>query len=435
MELSRTELMPGVFLSYLYSDKFKTACLSATLLCQLRRDTASMNALTPFVLRRGTTRYPDMEQLSRRLDELYGMIIEPVVRRIGEIQCVGFYGSFPEPDYLPGGEPLLEQASELLGQLLLSPATRGGLLLPQYVDSERDKLVDLIRSQINDKRGYAIQRCIQEMCCCEDFSVSRYGGEEDAEGISYKKLSKHYRAMLQTCPVELFYCGKSPEAKVASALRDALGPMPRGEIDYDIGTDVRMNALADHIRYVEERMDVTQGKLVLGFRLGECMQEPDVAALNVFNCVYGSGVTSKLFVNVREKLSLCYYANSAVLVHKGLMLVHSGIDFEKYDQAKDEIFAQLEAVKRGDFTEDELSAAKRGVASDLRSVMDGQGELEGYYLSQALDGLDYSPMELAEMVERVTKQDVVDIANSVECDLVYFMKGDAEEAEEAEDAD
>ena len=432
MEITRTEIMPGVWLSHLRTDKFKSACLSLNLLSQLSRETASMNALIPFVLRRGATGYEDMEKISARLDELYGTAIEPVVRRIGEIQCVGFFASIPEGDFLPGKENVLRPACDLLGRLLLSPATRGGLLLPQYVDSEKEKLIELIRSQINDKRGYAVKRCIEEMCCYEDFSVSRFGSEDECENINYKKLSKHYKKLLQTSPVEVFYCGQADAASVRSALRDALSPMPRGEINYDLGTDVRMNAVEDKVRYVEEELDVTQGKLVMGFRLGECMEEPDIPAIYVFNCVFGGGTTSKLFMNVREKLSLCYYASSSCLIHKGIMLVHSGIDFDKFDAVRDEIFSQLETVKRGEISDEELNAAKRGVASDLRAMMDSQGELAGFWLSQALDGLDYGPMELAELVCDVTKEDVVKIANSVECDLIYFLKGGAEEAEDAE---
>ena len=427
MEFNRTELMPGVFLSHLRSDKFKTACMSVTLLTQLRRETAAMNAIIPYVLRRGTTRYGDMEQLSRRMDELYGAAVEPVVRRIGEIQCIGFYGSFPEPDYLPGGEALLGDTCALMAQLLLDPVTRGGLLLPQYVDSEREKLLYIIRSRVNDKRRYALMRCIEEMCCYEDFAVSQFGSESEAENIHYKKLTRHYRELIQTCPVEIFYGGKTDFKAVSAAMHDAFSAMPRGEIDYDIGTDLRMNAVEDHVRFVEEEMDVTQGKLVLGFRLGECMEEPDIPALYVFNAVYGSGATSKLFMNVREKLSLCYYASSAVYLHKGIMLVSSGIEFDKLDAARDEILAQLDSVRWGEITDDELRSAKKSVASDLCAVQDSIGELEGFYLSQALDGLDYGPAELAALAEDVTKEDVQAIAESIECDLIYFLKGSGEE--------
>lgn len=432
MDISREEILPGVELTCLRSDKFKTACLSLSLLTQLKRETASMNALIPLVLRRGTTQYPDMEALSKKLDELYGTAIEPVVRRIGEIQCIGFYASIPETDFLPGRQDVLCDTAELMGQLLLSPVTRGGLLLPDYVESEREKMAELIRSRVNDKRGYAMLRCMEEMCCYEDYAVSRFGSEADCESIHYQKLTRHYRSILQTSPIEIFYCGRADSRRVARVFRDALSMLPRGEIDYDIGTDVRMNAVEAQPRYVEEEMNVSQGKLVIGFRLGDVMEEPDIAAIYVFNSVFGSGSTSKLFVNVREKLQLCYYAGSSVDIHKGIMLVSSGIEFDKFDAAKAEILSQLDEMKNGNITDDELNAAKSGIASALRSGMDSQGELEGFFLSQTLAGLDYGPMELAQLVEEVTKDSVVSVAKSVECDLVYFLKGSGEAAEDEE---
>lgn len=432
MDISREEILPGVELTCLRSDKFKTACLSLSLLTQLKRETASMNALIPLVLRRGTTQYPDMEALSKKLDELYGTAIEPVVRRIGEIQCIGFYASIPETDFLPGRQDVLCDTAELMGQLLLSPVTRGGLLLPDYVESEREKMAELIRSRVNDKRGYAMLRCMEEMCCYEDYAVSRFGSEADCESIHYQKLTRHYRSILQTSPVEIFYCGRADSRRVARVFRDALSMLPRGEIDYDIGTDVRMNAVEAQPRYVEEEMNISQGKLVIGFRLGDVMEEPDIAAIYVFNSVFGSGSTSKLFVNVREKLQLCYYAGSSVDIHKGIMLVSSGIEFDKFDAAKAEILSQLDEMKNGNITDDELNAAKSGIASALRSGMDSQGELEGFFLSQTLAGLDYGPMELAQLVEEVTKDSVVSVAKSVECDLVYFLKGSGEATEDEE---
>lgn len=432
MELTRSEILPGVWLNHLRSEKFKTACLSLSLLTQLKRETAAMNALIPYVLRRGTARFPDMEALSARMEELYGTAVEPAVRKIGEIQCLGFYASIPEGEFLPGGQNVLHDAAELLGQLLLAPATRGGLLLPQYVDSEKEKLLDRIRSRVNYKSSYALSRCVEEMCCCEDFAVSRLGGEDECEAINYKKLTKQYHTLLQQSPVEIFYCGRAAEKELRTALRDALITLPRGEIDYEIGTDLRMNALEDRPRFVEEELDVNQGNLVIGWRLGDCMEDPDQAAILVFNAVYGGGTSSKLFRNVREKLQLCYHAGSLADTHKGLLLVSSGIDFDKLEPARDEIFAQLEAMRRGEITEEELSAARAGVASDLRAMTDSQGELEGFLLAQTLDGLEYGPLELAALGEDVTKEDVVRIAQSVDCDLIYFLKGGKPEDEDGE---
>ena len=243
MEVNRVEIRPGVWLNHLREDKFKTACFSVSLLSQLSRETASMNALIPFVLRRGTGSYPTMEALNARFEELYGTAIEPIVRKIGEIQCCGFFASFAEDSFLPEGESILRDVIALTLDMLLSPVTRGGLLLPAYVESERDNLLDLIASRVNNKRSYAITRCVEEMCCCEDFAVSRYGDEDSCRSINYKKLSRHYRTLLQTSPVEIFYCGRASLKTVRSLVRDQLTTLPRGELDDEIGTEIRMNAL------------------------------------------------------------------------------------------------------------------------------------------------------------------------------------------------
>lgn len=427
METVRKEILPGVWLTALENDKFKTGCLSISLLTQLDRETAAMNALIPYVLRRGSRNHTDMQALATELDGLYGSYIEPVVRKIGEIQCIGFLASFADDKYLPDGSGVFESIANLCGEILLAPCTKGGLLLPEYVDSEKDKLLDSIRSRLNDKRSWALQRLIEQMCCYEPFAVSRLGTEDTAENIYYQKLTKHYRSLIMTCPIEIFYCGSLGADTVAEKLSDAFSGMPRGEIDYDIGTDIRMNAVEESVREFNDELSVTQGKLVMGYRLGDCMEDPDIAALYVFNAVFGGCVTSKLFMNVREKLSLCYYASSLVDLHKGLMIVSSGVDFDKFSAAKDEICAQLEAIRRGEVTDDELLAAKKSVASDLRATLDSQYNLEGFYLANTIDGLDFDPEELAEAVECVELQAVVDIANSVVGDAVYYLRGNGEE--------
>ena len=429
METVRTELIPGVWLTALRSDKFKTGCLSINLLTQLKRETAAFNAVLPFVLRRGTRFHPDMQTIAAELDSLYGTGVEPIVRKIGEIQCIGFYASFPDHKYLPAGSEVFEKTANLSCEMLLAPNTRGGLFLPAYVESEKEKLLELIRSRVNEKRSYAHFRLLEQMCCYEDYAVSRFGTEDTAESIYYQKLTKYYHSLISASPVEIFYCGSMEASKVANILSDALSGMTRGEINYDIGTDIRMNAVEDKVRSFVDEMSVTQGKLVMGFRLGECMEEPDLAPIYVFNAVYGSGVTSKLFMNVREKLSLCYYASSLVDTHKGLMLVSSGVDFDKVDEAKSEILAQLEAVKSGDISDEELEAARRSVASDLCACLDSQGELEGFYLANTIDGLEFSPDELAALVCDVSREDVIKIASSVVLDAEYFLRGGGEDNE------
>ena len=434
MDIRREELLPGVFLSTLQTDKFKSDCLSLSLLTQLDRETVSENALLPRVLARGSVYHPDMDAVSAACDQLYGARIIPCVRKMGEILAVGFYAGFIADRFAPKGEKLLEPVAALLGELLLSPATKGGLLRKDYVESEKEKLIDDIRAKINDKRSYAVDRMVEEMCAYEDYGCDDMGSEASAEAVGYVELTRWYHDLLQTAPVELFYCGGADHRRVAAAVKDALLTLPRGELNYELGTDIRMNAVEAEPRFFEEALDVTQGKLCLGFRLGDCMEDPDFAAIRVFNAIYGGSVTSKLFLNVREKRSLCYYASSGCDSHKGILLVSSGIDFEKLDEARDEILAQLEAVKAGDFTDDELQAARKGVAGELRGLTDSPGALENFYLSQTLKGLDYGPMELAALCETVSREDVVAVASGIELDTVYFLRG-TEDEEDDDDAE
>ncbi|MBR7081559.1 MAG: insulinase family protein, partial [Oscillospiraceae bacterium] len=305
---ARTEIMPFVNLTCIRTNKFKTGCMSVNLLTKLDRSTASQNALIPHVLRRGTAAHPDMEAIAKTLDELYGARIEPIVRKRGEVQSIGFYADFADDDFLPDGESVLERTCELMGEILLSPKTRGGRLVAEYVDSERTNLIDDIRSDINDKRHYAMTRLIETMCSKEAYGTPRLGTEATAKKITAAGLTKRYMELLESSAVEIIYCGSADEKRVSLAVKRAFAGLPRGEIARDIGTEVLMDRAGEKVRIVTERLDVTQGKLAIGFRLGEIMAAPNYAAIAVFNAIYGASATSKLFMNVRERLSLCYYA-------------------------------------------------------------------------------------------------------------------------------
>ncbi len=437
MDVSRREILPGVFLTALRTDKFKYDCLSVNLLTQLKRETVVMNALLPRVLLRGSAFHPDMDAISALKDELYGANVFSSVRKKGEILCVGLCAGFLADRFVPDGEALLGPVARLTGELLLSPATKGGLLRRDYVESEKSKLIDDIRAKINDKRSYAADRLIREMCCYEDYGCDDLGLEEDADAVGYVELTRYYHSLLQTAPVEIFYCGAADPKRVADACTDALITLPRGEIDYDLGTDVRMNAVTAQPREFDESMDVAQGQLALGFRLGECMEDPDFAAIGVFSSLYGGSTTSKLFMNVREKLSLCYSIAASCDTFKGIMLVTAGIAPADRERAQAEILAQLEAVKRGDFTDDELISARKDLVGALRAAEDSPGVLEGFYLSQTLKGLDYGPAEFAALCELVSREDIMAVSAGIELDSVYFLHGespDPDEEEVAEDA-
>ena len=256
MEYFREELFPCVSLTAVQTDKFKTGCMTAYLLTQLHRETAAENAVLPYVLRRGTKSLPDMRRISERLDALYGAEIEPSVRKLGEIQAVGFYAGFAEDAFLPGETDVLGEVISLLSELWLSPATRGGLFLPAYVDSEREQLVERIERVKNDKRSWAFRRLRENMCA---YATGAYGTADEAGSIHYVKLTKHYKELLAVSPMEIFYCGSRPGKEVAAMLREAFALLPRGEIDLDLGIDIRMNAVEEKPRYFTEEDEISQG--------------------------------------------------------------------------------------------------------------------------------------------------------------------------------
>lgn len=427
MHFYRDEILPNVYLTALKTDKFKTGCLSATLLTPLTRESAAAHASIPYILRRGTASLPDMDALSARLDNLYGATLEPVIRKLGEIHALGFRATFCEDKYLPEETDMLEDMAQLLAEVWLRPNTKGGLFRPAYVESEREKLAQRIESAMNDKTRYAVTRMIEKMCPYEEYAVGPLGNKNDAQDIHYVGLTKDYRAMLAASPLELFYCGCADPRQVHRALENAFLTMSRGEIDEDLGTDIRMNTVEEDVRYFEEELDVTQGKLAVGFRLGECMEDPDQAALLVFNAVFGGSPASRLFEHVRQEKSLCYHVSSSMDIHKGILLAVAGIDFDQYDAALREILAQLEDLKQANITQQELDAAKNYVAGRYRALSDGPVSLEDYYLGQTVLGLEYSPEELAALVEDVTAEEVTAIAQSVQCDVVYFLRGEDDE--------
>ena len=418
MEVTRTKLAEGVYLTYLPAQKFKTSLLSAQFVTPLREETASAYALLPSVLRRGTVSCPDMGSLSARLDELYGARIETTVRKKGENQCVGFVASLIDDSFAPGGEKLLEPVAELLGELICDPVTERGRFVPSYFESEKTNLLDAIRSLVNDKRDYADSRLLREICAGEPYGIPRLGGEAGAESVQPKQLYALYQELISTARLELIYSGSAPQRRVEQALLSALAALPRDQVR-DIAL-YRPHPARQEVLRVEESLDVTQGKLGMGFACGS----DDYAAMMVGNTLFGGSSNSKLFMNVREKLSLCYYASSLYHRQKRLITVSSGIEFQNFQRAYDEILAQLEAVKNGKLEDWEMEGAQSTLLNAYASMEDSQGKLENFYLGQAATGQSETPEELADQVREVTGERVHRAMETVRLDTVYFLRGE-----------
>lgn len=423
MEVIQKTLLPGVTLTALRTDKFKSSYLSLTLMAPMDTKTVTANALLPSVLRRGTRTYPDTQALSAALDDLCGGTLEARVRQQGEAQCIGFAGSFLDDAFSPDGTPILEPAAALMGELLLAPATEQGIFRADYVSGEGKNLADRIRAQINEKRQYSIKRLTEQMCADEPYGIDKLGFAEEAISLSPQQLWDRYQTLLRTAPIALYYCGSAPVERVEQALKNALQGLPERQVE-QITACAEEEKPVEKVRCFEDALDVTQGKLALGWRTGGItIRSEEYPALLVLNAVYGGTTTSKLFMNVRERLSLCYFASSMLDKQKGLMVVSSGIEFEQYERAKEEILAQFKACVTGDFTEQELEAGRRAIISSLTSCKDSQGRLEDYWLGQNAAGLRVKPEELADAVAKVTAEQVIAAAEKMELDAIYFLKG------------
>ena len=415
----RTEILPGVYLTAVQSDKFKTGCFSLNLLRPMKKEEAAANALIPSVLLRGSETCPDIASISAKLDELYGASVGTLVRKKGEVQLVGFYCDYVQDEYVD--EPVFAPVMAFLAELLLHPRLENGAFPEAVVDSEKLNLENAMLSRINDKRTYAASQLIRTMCAGQPYGIPRIGEPDDLKNITAKSLYAHYRDLLATSRVELFYMGSlSPEA-VTKVLQTVLAELPRAEVFVPVGTTPA--PAARPVQEKTERLDVTQGKLSLGFFTDITAKDPRYPALVLAATVFGGGATSKLFTNVREKMSLCYYASASFEKFKGVLSVSSGVEFSKLETAKTEILRQLEACKAGDITDDELESARGYLVSDLKIAMDSPGRLDDYYMGQILLEQDGTMEDLASAIARVTKQEAADAIQALRLDTIYALEG------------
>ena len=415
----RTEILPGVYLTAVQSDKFKTGCFSLNLLRPMKKEEAAANALIPSVLLCGSETCPDIASISAKLDELYGASVGTLVRKKGEVQLVGFYCDYVQDEYVD--EPVFAPVMAFLAELLLNPRLENGAFPEAVVDSEKLNLENAMLSRINDKRTYAASQLIRTMCAGQPYGIPRIGDPDDLTEITAKSLYAHYRDLLATSRVELFYMGSlSPEA-VTKVLQTVLADLPRAEAFVPVGTTPA--PAARPVQEKTERLDVTQGKLSLGFFTDITAKDPRYPALVLAATVFGGGATSKLFTNVREKMSLCYYASASFEKFKGVLSVSSGVEFSKLETAKTEILRQLEACKAGDITDDELESARGYLVSDLKIAMDSPGRLDDYYMGQILLEQDGTMEDLASAIARVTKQEAADAIQALRLDTIYALEG------------
>lgn len=416
----------GINLYYIPVTKFKTLAVSINFHRPLRKEEASLNALLADVMRRGSEKYPDAIAISNYLQELYGAYFDVDVRRKGEDQILSFMMNTVSDQYLPDGGSA-EKALDMLFDMALCPLVQGGAFKKDYVEQEKVNLINDIEAIINDKRTYSVWRLVELMCEGDNYGVHELGTVEDVKRITPEMLYQHYLKVIKEGPIDIFVTGDTDIGKICTYAGEKFAdirPTKHGYPETDL-----YRSKWDSLEQITERFDVTQAKLCVGCRTGIGPLDDQYPALMVYNGILGSGAHSKLFNNVREKLSLAYYAASRLERFKGMMVISSGIEITNKQKALDEIFVQMDAMKQGDISDYEFDATIKSIVNSLRSLGDDIGYLEDYYLGQVVTGTKTSLSDFAEQIQRVTPEDVVKVAQQVKPELVYFLTAKGEGAE------
>ena len=417
------ELMPGVTLRCCPDHRFKQGGLSLQMVRPMCREEAGLNALIPAVLLRGSVDHPDLRSITLKLDELYGASVSTLVRRVGDYQTTGLFCGFMDDRFAMPGDKVMEPMLRFLGELLLKPCTRDGAFLPEIVESEKKNLIATIESERNDKRAYAMAQLFRAMCREDSYGVPRLGEKEQVAAITARALYDHYQKILKESRMELFYVGSASLEQVAALVKPVLEQIERNYVNLP---DMKPFSGDGEGQVITEQMEVAQAKLCMGFVTPITNRQEEFAAMQVCNTIFGSGMTSKLFMNVREKLSLCYSVGSAYYSSKGIVTVSAGIDADQEEKARTEILRQLDACRSGDITDEELGAAREAILSALRATHDSPGAIENYYATGAISGMAMTPERYADAVRRVTREQVAAAARSMKLHTTYFLKGVAE---------
>ncbi len=413
------ELLPGITLRYIQATRFKQGCLTIQFLRPMRAEEAGLNALIPAILLRGCRDYPDLKRITERLDDLYGASIGTLVRRIGDYQTSGFYCGFIEDRFALDGDEILKPMTQLIADLLLEPLEEDGGFSQDFTESEKRNLISAIESERSNKGAYTAGKLLKILCANDSFGVPRLGEIPQIQAIDHMSAMRHYRQMLLESPVEIFYVGSAELDTVAELLRPIFAQLQRNLIP------LPPQSAYQHTpgREESETQQIAQAHLSMGFVTPITSLDPRFAAMQVCNSIFGGSMTSKLFMQVREKMSLCYAIGSGYYGSKGIMTVNAGIDTAQEQAVKEAIFAQLEACRSGQITDSELSSAKESILSGLRSIYDSPGAMEGFFSTASISGLNRTPESYSAQIRAVTAQDVAQAAQTLCYHSTFFLRG------------
>lgn len=422
----------GINIYNIKSDRFKTNTISIFFQDNLNENSAAMNALFPSVLRRGTQNLPTLKDINLYLEELYGAVFDCGIAKKGERQIIHFFFEYLSDKYANEENRNFEGALEFLLDIVYRPFLKEEAFHPEYVEQEKTNLKMLIKSRTNDKVQYSMDRCYELMCREEPFGLYEYGTLEQIEKITPAELYKHYRDKVATLPADIFITGQLEDSDI-EFLKSKVSSIERG-VTKGLTAGI-VKKYVDTVSFFEDRMEVTQGKLSLGFRTNITPKEDDYYALMVYSGILGGGMHSKLFQNVREKAGLAYYVFTGLEKFKGLMIIGSGIDIKQKERARELIMEQLEAIKDGRISDYEFESTIKSLETGIHSLKDSQLQVVDFNLSQLIAQTHDTFEGILSKIKRVTKKDVINVTKKIQLDTVYFLTSKDPEADPEADAE
>lgn len=416
--VKQIELADGVVFSSIYDNRFKTMKLTANIFMPLSDDTASVNALLCYVMVRCCKKYPDMIKMSRKLGSLYGAEVNGSVSKMGDMQCLKIDIGGLSDKYAINNENISAELSQLLCEVIFNPKINDGKFDEDDMLQEKRQIFDMIDSEFNDKRVYASQRLIETMCADEVYGIKWCGSKEQIEAVSSEDLYIAWLNMLKKAHFEITFVGESNPDEASDVIKNSFEEIKRDPVD--LSTDVVYSVF--DVKNVVEKMDVAQSKLEIGFRTACAEPEPETVATRLMSVILGGTASSKLFNNVREKKSLCYYCMARYQRLKGIMVIESGVETANIDAAKEAILAEVDDMKNGSISDFEINSAKLAVINSTLGVTDTVTGLSSWYSSQVMDAEVDTPEQACEKIKAVTKEEIVAAAQKLALDTIFVLK-------------
>lgn len=414
--INRRKIADGVYFSSITDKRYKKNLISVAFSTQLSEDTATENVIVPVLLTKCNSKLPTYKAFNNKMSRLYASGIGGTAGRQYDLQTISFGAYYLDDIYALSGEKMTGIMTDILIDCLTSPVTENGVFSEKFVELEKKTVIDNIETAINDKRSYAIERAMKTICKGEPASVCSYGTVEKAKLITPDSAYKAYRRMLETMPCEIICTGCSDFEGVAEKFAAAFEKAGRHDIE---NTTIALSPVKTQTEEVTERLTVNQSKLVLGFK----SHSDDDAALVLLQKIFGGTTSSKLFRNVREKMSLCYYCSAARNDLKGIMLVNSGVENENIEKTKEAVIDQLEDIKNGNFTNEDINFAEMAIKNDFKSVADSAGNVSNWYFDCIRKNDIVTPEEKLGRYLGVSKERIIAAAKSMVLDSVYVLTG------------